>query len=412
MDTAVNLANALARVAEPCQRMAGSLVPMKRSQISSRRWPRVGAATISTEREADAECRADEKGDASIAEGRQDDDDCAAAARGAASAATTAVAAAMAAAVEAAAVTEVVRRQKAEKDRLAEVALITSSAQANEAPPNTAEVSKATDVERDYQLDKTHQRSYRDPKSAHRERCMQALMHLRCIDIEKFGDPTGVRETVLIEFRPMRHLEFLLRNTIVKLPTWNHTVICGNRNFRMMSGICRRIDRAASGTINIIKLDIENLTPSGYSQLLMTKQFWHNLTGEKILLYQEDTVLFHGRIQPFMEYDYIGAPWPPHQDDNSYGVGNGGFSLRSKSKLTKCLEEVPVSSLKLGRWTVDYMNNTNSTFVPEDVFFSKAMIDRGIGRVASREVAMSFSQETQKSCFAYGWSSILASPER
>jgi hypothetical protein len=37
----------------------------------------------------------------------------------------------------------------------------------------------------------------------------------------------------------------------------------------------------------------------------------------------------------FLEYDYIGAPWPDHHDpgwprcDQSNNVGNGGFSLKS-----------------------------------------------------------------------------------
>lgn len=36
----------------------------------------------------------------------------------------------------------------------------------------------------------------------------------------------------------------------------------------------------------------------------------------------------------FLEYDYIGAPWPHFLDGNN--VGNGGFSLRSKKLLTAC----------------------------------------------------------------------------
>lgn len=37
----------------------------------------------------------------------------------------------------------------------------------------------------------------------------------------------------------------------------------------------------------------------------------------------------------FMEYDYIGAPWP---DNFINRVGNGGFSLRSKKFLQSCLD--------------------------------------------------------------------------
>ena len=37
------------------------------------------------------------------------------------------------------------------------------------------------------------------------------------------------------------------------------------------------------------------------------------------------------------------------------------------------------------------------TFIPEDVFFSKSMIDFNIGKVADWEIARNFSQETQLS---------------
>ena len=36
----------------------------------------------------------------------------------------------------------------------------------------------------------------------------------------------------------------------------------------------------------------------------------------------------------FLNYDYIGAPWPHHQDFN---VGNGGFSMRS-AKLINAVQ--------------------------------------------------------------------------
>lgn len=36
----------------------------------------------------------------------------------------------------------------------------------------------------------------------------------------------------------------------------------------------------------------------------------------------------------FLDYDYIGAPWPHFQD--GHNVGNGGFSLRSRRLLDAC----------------------------------------------------------------------------
>jgi len=234
-------------------------------------------------------------------------------------------------------------------------------------------------------------------KVQHRTICLSKLPIIRNIIIDCFGDDTNSKETILIEFRPLPHLEFLLRNTIIKLNNWNHTIVCGNKNYAMCYEICENIHKILKNKIKIMKLDIDNLTPSEYSQLLMTKDFWNRFVGEKLLVYQEDTMLFHGNITPFLKYDYVGAPWQINQDDNSYGVGNGGFSLRTKSKMLECIDKIDPKNLKLGKSTIDYMNNTKSTFIPEDVYFSKAMIDNNIGVVATRDIATEFSQETQKS---------------
>jgi hypothetical protein len=236
-----------------------------------------------------------------------------------------------------------------------------------------------------------------DLKSMHRLYCFSYTKIIRNIIINNFGDKKNLKETVLIEFRPMPNLEFLIRNTIIKLPNWNHTVICGNNNYSFIKEICDIICENSNSSIKIIKLDINNLTPSQYSELLTTTKFWENLKGTKILLYQEDTMLFKNNIDEFLKYDYVGAPWPKNQDDNLYGVGNGGFSLRTKSKMIQCIKKVKPENLILGNSTKRYMKYTNSTFVPEDVYFSKSLIENKIGKVAKRNVAIKFSQETQKS---------------
>jgi len=236
-----------------------------------------------------------------------------------------------------------------------------------------------------------------DMKLNHRYKCFKSIPILRNRIINNFGSLDKENETILIEFRPFPHLEFLIRNTIIKLPKWNHTVVCGNKNYNLIVKICNSICRYIDSKITIIKLNIDNLTPSEYSKLLLTKEFWEKFSGEKLLVYQEDSMLFHNKIEPFLKFDYVGAPWPVNQDDNSYGVGNGGFSLRSKSKILKCIEKIKPEDLKLGKSTQDYMKNTKSTFVPEDVYFSKSMIDYNIGVVAPRDIAKEFSQETQLS---------------
>ena len=211
-----------------------------------------------------------------------------------------------------------------------------------------------------------------DPKQLHRNKCLSRLPLIRKKTIKEFGDKTNHKETVCIEFRELPHIEFLIRNTILKLSDWNHTIVCGKNNYNMINRICDDIHTNTSSRIKIIKLDITNILPPEYSKLLMTTTFWNNFIGEKILIYQEDSMLFHNNIQPFLQYDYVGAPW------TSKEVGNGGFSLRSKSIMKLCIEK----------------NTNNSNLkLPEDVLFFYIMRDENLGKMCPYETAKTFSQE-------------------
>ena len=67
--------------------------------------------------------------------------------------------------------------------------------------------------------------------------------------------------------------------------------------------------------------------------MLLDSSFWRRFYGEKLLIFQEDTIIFRKLDQKFLEYDYIGAPL------EDYSIGNGGLSLRSKSIMIKICEK-------------------------------------------------------------------------
>lgn len=248
-------------------------------------------------------------------------------------------------------------------------------------------------------------------KEKHRYICFHNINIISNIIIPEFGlDKT--KETVLIEFREFPHVEFLLRNMIIKMPNdWNHTVVCGRKNYDSMCKICNNICQGLKSSIRVIKLFVENLDRDEYCRLLTSSFFWDMFTGEKILLYQEDTMLFHGNIDAFLCYDYVGAPWKRNQDDNSYHVGNGGFSLRSKSAMLKVIKEN--KQLILGNSTKNYMKNSKLNCIPEDVYFSKSLIDYSFGKVAPYDVALKFSQEAVLSNNSLGGHAFwLAEPNK
>lgn len=203
----------------------------------------------------------------------------------------------------------------------------------------------------------------------YQNKCLEYLPIIRNIIIPKIK-LKQYNEAFFIEFRWFKHIEFLVRNTILKLPTWSHTIVCGNNNIIQMKAMCATI----SPTIRIIHLNINNISINEYSNLLKTAAFWKRFHGEKLLLYQSDSYLFHGNIEPFLEYDYVGSPWPK---SFTFSVGNGGFSLRTKRTMIECIEKAQ---------EVD-------TEIEEDVFYVKYITLLNIGKIPSFEKAQSFGVE-------------------
>ena len=241
-----------------------------------------------------------------------------------------------------------------------------------------------------------------DKKVFHRFNCYNCITSIQNITLENF-DTESIYESALIEFRQFPHVEFLLRNTIIKLgEKWSHTVICGNYNYEFMKKIVDKIGANMTSKINIVKINASFITRKKYCELFMNKEFWDLFHGEKILIYQEDTCIFKKNMDDFIKYDYIGAPWPKIQKDNNNNVGNGGFSLRSRTKMIQVIEQIDPTALELSANTMNYIKRSELQCIPEDIYFSKAMIDNNIGMVATWDVAREFSQETIESSDPFG----------
>ncbi|HEV2596319.1 MAG TPA: DUF5672 family protein [Sphingomicrobium sp.] len=121
-----------------------------------------------------------------------------------------------------------------------------------------------------------------------------------------------------------------------------------------------------------------------YSRFMLHELAKHIGTGFALCIQWDGYVLDGAAWQPsFLEYDYIGAPWPHFHD--GYNVGNGGFSLRSQ-RLLKACTALPFAGSE-----------------PEDLVISRLFRPRleaeGI-RFAPEEVAQLFSYErmARQSC--------------
>ena len=230
-------------------------------------------------------------------------------------------------------------------------------------------------------------------KQGFRNFCNHYIPYMRLFTVPQI-DVGQRNEAVLIEYRIFPHIEFLIRNTIRFLGSeWSYTIVCGKDNYEYMVQLAAAIHT----NIRVIETPYSNLTPSTYSTLLASADFWNLLTGEKLLIYQEDSVMFRSGIDKFLQWDYIGAPWPLNQNDAPVLVGNGGFSLRSKSVMLEVIAKRAIADTRPNSSTASYMAHTGSTVLPEDVYFSKNMQELGIGRVATWADAFEFSTETQYS---------------
>jgi hypothetical protein len=88
---------------------------------------------------------------------------------------------------------------------------------------------------------------------------------------------------------------------------------------------------------------------------------YEHIPTETFLLFQTDSMILKenkDNIYDFLQYDYVGAPWVSCKPNGvQHGdVGNGGFSLRKKSKMIEIIER----------------EEEERKALPEDVFFAKA----------------------------------------
>lgn len=187
--------------------------------------------------------------------------------------------------------------------------------------------------------------------------------------------PTKV--AVIIEPRKLAVLCDILKWMVYLLAPkgWKFIVYVGIKNNREVREFIIR-NRYRS-IIEIRYLQKDDLTFHEYNAQLVSSSFWESMPFENVLIFQTDSVLLTNKLEPYLEYDYVGAPWPKHFGWLPAPVdttGNGGLSLRKKSAMLRAIENV------------SYTNRN------EDVFFS---IDCSqYLNVCPSSEAMQFSVET------------------
>lgn len=177
---------------------------------------------------------------------------------------------------------------------------------------------------------------------------------------------------IIIEPRKHKALPFVIQNVLDNLSDeWGIIIFHGSQNKEYVSHMVDELN--TSRIVNVVNLHMSNLNNASYSKLLITPAFYNFIPTETFLIFQTDTMILSPHkhlIHTFLEYDYVGAPWK-----NGH-VGNGGLSLRKKSKMLEIIQNKP------------YTNNQ------EDEYFSLKIPSSITYHVPSFEMAKRFSVET------------------
>ena len=179
---------------------------------------------------------------------------------------------------------------------------------------------------------------------------------------------------------------------------WHH---CGLlKTVLVVNRLTRRLEDFAAAASDWVKLDLcPDLVPGNLYSMSVDciSQLHRRFDTAYALIVQNDGFPIRSGLEAFLEkYDYIGAPWVFGKDDwitrlllrHRHDVGNGGFSLRSKSL---CEQTAWYFQRKYKRLPQFY-------FLTEDYFICKTLPSfekryRKWVRIAPPEVAATFSLE-------------------
>jgi hypothetical protein len=156
----------------------------------------------------------------------------------------------------------------------------------------------------------------------------------------------GMYTAVMVEPRRHEAMEFVLKNFLENLDArWRFMIFHGSANKEWLEAIISNFPGELE-RIQLINLGIPSMDIYAYSKLLTSPEFIEQIPTEIFLIFQTDTMispagkeLVYDFIQS--DYDYVGAPWPRSPLRESCNVGNGGLSLRKKSKMLEIISTKP-----------------------------------------------------------------------
>lgn len=212
--------------------------------------------------------------------------------------------------------------------------------------------------------------------------------------VETFGlwntEETEKYTAIIIEPRKHKALGYVLENFLENLDDrWDVILFHGTLNKEYSEDIIKNKLQRFKHRIQLINLNVENLASLyEYSAIFYDPDFYDHIPTEVFLVFQTDTIIcskFKDYINEFIQYDYVGAPvgW-----SDGGKVGNGGLSLRRKSKMLEILEKCP------------NRNDVQNTY--EDNYFSFACDEIRDYNIPTVEDAKNFAIEKMMNTQSFG----------
>ncbi|AYV86764.1 MAG: hypothetical protein Sylvanvirus8_20 [Sylvanvirus sp.] len=192
---------------------------------------------------------------------------------------------------------------------------------------------------------------------------------------------------VIIEPRAHSCLELVVKNVMYFVGSeWSLYIFHSKQNEEFVKNM---LGPTQMPHVHLIRLTQTNFTLRDYN-LLLTSEFWWNwIEAEHVLIFQTDSYMRRPGIQEFIDkkYAFIGAPW-----DTSFAGrwcpdilrqgGNGGFSLRLKSKMLQVIRQFPYQT-----------NGLYETSHNEDIYYNRCLHSLGAS-LPSIEHSKQFSVES------------------
>lgn len=152
-------------------------------------------------------------------------------------------------------------------------------------------------------------------------------------------------EGVIVEPRDHWNLLNIIKNYNTLYPYSGITVFHSDLNKKTVLSL--------PDTVKLINLNLpsNNLTISEYNTLLTSVEFWKQLRGEYIFIFQTDSSFHRNDLFDYIDYDYIGS----ETIFNGTYCLNGGTCIRKKQSMIDICTKYPYKN--------EYEN--------EDVYFSK-----------------------------------------